>query len=563
MTATSRPVGATARRPLSIHARLVLLVLTLLVPALLLTAGLLWGLQREAYQTQERQLAATARALALVVDGRVGEQVAALQGLSVSMLLAHGDWTGFAAQAREALSQSDGWVAVRGPDGQQYVNTFGPPTVGPVGGALPAAPGRLVGARWSGQRSGARISNVIWGPTAHQPVVAVIKSVRLDDGRSVDLSVVIPATSFTKLLLRQEPPAGWTATILDGERRVVGRNRGGVAFIGRQASAQMMAAMAKAPRGVLRTHTLDGIPVITAFEELPGYGWSALVAMPREEALGASRRAIALALAGGGLLLTLAVLLALRMGRQIARPVQTVAQAASDWVAGRPANFPSNTGLAETDGLSHAFASALHAVEVRDERQKLLINELNHRVKNTLATVQAVAVHTRGGASSVDDYYAALEGRVIAMSSAHELLTRSSWEGAELGELARQTLSAFMGPQLKIDGPPAQVGPTDALNLALILYELATNASKHGALSTPQGRVQLSWRKISGATRVTWRETGGPSVAPPTHKGFGSRLISRATQQLQPSELSYAADGLRCEFTVHARGADGTPAGLI
>ena len=141
------------------------------------------------------------------------------------------------------------------------------------------------------------------------------------------------------------------------------------------------------------------------------------------------------------------------------------------------------------------------------------------------------------------------------MSRAHEILTRTSWAGAELGVLARETLDAFAGPQLKIDGPPVQVGPTDALNLALILYELATNASKHGALSQPDGQVTLTWSLTEGQTRVVWAESGGPPVTEPTRSGFGSRLIKRATHDLQPSCLDFAPEGVRCEFTVPAQPA--------
>ena len=94
------------------------------------------------------------------------------------------------------------------------------------------------------------------------------------------------------------------------------------------------------------------------------------------------------------------------------------------------------------------------------------------------------------------------------------------------------------------------VAPTDALNLAMIFYELATNAAKHGALSTPEGEVTLRWRAEAGRTRVSWTESGGPPVAEPRRQGFGSRLIARATQDLQPSSLSFGHEGLRCEFAL-------------
>jgi len=527
------------------------LVLALLLPALLLTAGLIWSLERQASRTVERQLAATARTLALVVDARIGEQVATLNALAVSRALAEGDFVAFTEQAREALRGNGGWVAVIGDtDGARLADTHSseaetrPPGISPAG---------LQTTSWAGERDGARISNLVWGEGARQTIIVAMKRVRLRDGRIVRLSVNLPARSFNRLLARQDLPPRWTATVLDADRRVVGRNRNAEAFLGRHATTDLLRALTAGSRGVLRSRTLDGIPVITAFDRIPGYGWSAVVAVPRDEALGADRETVILALIAGVLLLTIAVLLALRIGRQIARPVELVAEAASAWQAGRATDFPKQTSLAETDGLSRAFASALAAVRDRDERQKLLINELNHRVKNTLATVQAVAQHTRKGSNSVDAYHAALEGRVIALSRAHELLTRSAWDGAELGELARETLTAFVGPRLTIAGPPCRVEPTDALNLALLLYELATNAAKHGALSTGQGQVRLAWRTEGEVTRVTWKETGGPPVTSPSHNGFGSRLIARATRDLQPSSFDFAADGVACEFTLRSR----------
>lgn len=536
-----------AARSVSIRGRLVRLVLVLFVPALLLTAGLIWSLERQASRTQERQLAATARTLALVVDSRIGEQVATLNALSVSRPLAQGDFAAFAEQARSALQSTEGWVVVRQPGGPQLVNTH----AGKNDPAL-ASKMALEGVSWAGKRNDVWVSNLVWGALAQEYVVVVMKPVTLQDGRTVNLNVVLPAQTFTQLVARQDLPGRWTATIIDGRRIVVGRNRGSDRFIGRQASPDMVTAFAARQSGLVRSRTFEGIAVITAFDQLPQYGWGAIVAVPREEALGADESTVILALIAGVLMLTIAVLLALRIGQQIARPVERVADAAAAWEAGRAADFPTETGLAETDDLSRAFASALATVRHRDERQKLLINELNHRVKNTLATVQAVAQHTRKGSKSVDAYHAALEGRVIAMSRAHELLTRSAWDGAELGELAHQALSAFVGPQLKIEGPTLQVGPTDALNLTLVLYELATNASKHGALSTGEGRVQLSWRREGDETRVSWRESGGPVVAAPKHNGFGSRLIARATRDLQPSSFRFEPGGVSCDFTVRA-----------
>jgi len=539
------PRGAAAASA-SIRSRLVGLVLTLLVPAMVLSGLLLWSLERQVRSTQEKQMAATARTLALVVDGRIGEQIAALQGLSVSRQLAQRDWRGFAASARTALKGADSWVVVWDASGQQLVNTFSPTA------PLVKIPPRSAATVWSGRRGDAWVSNLVYGPVAREPVVVVMKPVVLDDGGAVNMSVVTTAASFSKLLARQELPPRWTAAILDGRRRVVAFNPNGAPYIGRLTSPKMQAALASGRRGVVPDLKIGELRVITAFDDVPAFGWTAAVAMPRDEAVGALRQAILMGVIIGLLLLTAAVVFALRIGARIAEPVESVADAAGEWVAGGSPQFPTSTGLAETDDLSRAFDSALREVEVRDSRQRLLINELNHRVKNTLATVQSIAMHTRKTAGTVAEYHEALEGRVVAMSRAHEILTRTEWKGAELGLLARDALDAFAGPQLTIDGPPTQVGPTDALNLALVFYELATNASKHGALSVPGGHVTLSWRPRDGQTRISWVESGGPPVTPPNRDGFGSRLIRRATEALQPSSFTFAPEGVRCELTVRS-----------
>ncbi|HKR87561.1 MAG TPA: sensor histidine kinase [Phenylobacterium sp.] len=538
-------------QPLSIRARLVLLVVALLLPALLLTGGLLWSLEVQAHRTQERQLAAAAQALSLVVDGRIAAQVATVSALATSPNLRQANWRAFDAEARAALDDSESWISIRGADGRQYVNTSRPPDA-------PVTVIQTPVSSWSGARAGAKISNLVWGTVSKQYITIVMKPLRLDNGEPVRLSVVTRAGNFAKVLARQGLPPRWSAGVLDGRGQVVADSRGGTRMVGRLAPADLRAALTAQPGGVARNLRLEGKPTIVASARTPDAGWTAIVAAPRDETLGAVREAMLLGLFIGLLLLAAAILLALRIGRQITRPVETVATAASDWVAGRAATFPTHTGLTETDGLSRAFASALAAVRERDERQKLLMNELNHRVKNTLATVQAVALHTRTGAGTVEEFHDALEGRVIAMSRAHELLTRADWEGAELGELARQTLSAFASPQLKISGPELQVGPTDALNLALVFYELATNAAKHGALSSDAGQVTLTWWRVQAGARICWSESGGPPVSAPTRKGFGSRLIGRAMHDLQPSRLSYDVGGVRCELTLRA--PDAVPA---
>jgi two-component sensor histidine kinase len=170
-----------------------------------------------------------------------------------------------------------------------------------------------------------------------------------------------------------------------------------------------------------------------------------------------------------------------------------------------------------------------------EERQRLLINELNHRVKNTLATVQSIAAQTfRDIHEESRPKLKAFEERLFALARAHDVLTRENWEGAKLHEIITEVLEPYRrlaGERFEIRGPRQRLNPSMALPLAMALHELATNASKYGALSVPRGRVSIHWTLTSGDSPtliLEWRESHGPSVLPPTRRGFGTRLIERS-----------------------------------
>src|SRR5205823_3457512 len=146
-----------------------------------------------------------------------------------------------------------------------------------------STPRQVPGANWSGTRSGANVSNLVWSRFAGQHIVVVMKPLVLDDGRPVHVSVVTPAASFERLLTRQDLPPRWMAAVLDGQRRVVAHSRASGRFLGREASPELRTALAAQPRGVARDLHIEATPAIAAFDQLPGYGWTAVVAMPRDD----------------------------------------------------------------------------------------------------------------------------------------------------------------------------------------------------------------------------------------------------------------------------------------
>jgi two-component sensor histidine kinase len=213
--------------------------------------------------------------------------------------------------------------------------------------------------------------------------------------------------------------------------------------------------------------------------------------------------------------------------------------------------------LHDPDGLMNGALSVvvdIDDIKRSEEHQRLLINELNHRVKNTLATVQSIAGQTLRNAPTMEEAKTALEGRLLALSRAHDVLTRENWEGAELREIAAQALEPYSNcaeDRLHLSGPKVRLPPRMALALAMVLQELATNAVKYGALSNATGEVRVTWW-VAGGSRgrlgLHWEESGGPPVQAPVRRGFGTRLIERSlAHDLDGAvRIEFAATGVTC-----------------
>lgn len=190
-----------------------------------------------------------------------------------------------------------------------------------------------------------------------------------------------------------------------------------------------------------------------------------------------------------------------------------------------------------------------------EEQMQLLVGELNHRVKNTLMVVQAMAHQSFRGAGLAAQPVAKFNDRLSALSGAHDALSRTNWTGAPLAEIVRQGLliCARDDMRLHVGGPDVMLPSSATVSLVMVLHELATNAMKYGALSVVTGKVSVLWEMgHDGHVTIDWRESGGPEVSKPMRKGFGSRLVSDAVpRQLGGTvSLDYDPAGLRCRITV-------------
>ena len=188
------------------------------------------------------------------------------------------------------------------------------------------------------------------------------------------------------------------------------------------------------------------------------------------------------------------------------------------------------------------------------ERQRLLVNELNHRVKNTLVTVQSIIAQSLRYAVDITQAQTDIETRILALSRAHNLLTISGWEGANMADLIDQVVSPFVIDRSRVDlhGENVWLPPRVAIDLAMILHELTTNAVKYGALSLSVGTIDVYWsqKQYDNVLELVWREKDGPTVMPLQQTGFGSRLINGLAQQWGgTADLGYHPDGLVAKIT--------------
>jgi two-component sensor histidine kinase len=560
MVETDPTLDAPSRVAGTVRRRLFLMALSLVVPAMIFMTLLAYTEYGESRARYERQLIATTRALVLATDRQIGQGQSILQTLAVSPALINGDIPAFERQARAAVRDSEAWIVLID-DQRQVVNTSLP-----VGAVLPTA--RLPDYRWRTIRAGrTSISNLVLRKDRgqSQPFVSLDMPV-IVNGKLYDLAYLQAPQAFGSIFAGQHIPDTWTASIIDRNFALVSRSHNQGRFLGRKASTTLQAAMARNNDGVIQSRTLEGVATLSAFSRSPTSGWAFVVGVPRAELDRANWTSVGWLTLASLLLLALGAAMALLFSRDIAAAVRGLAVdakavAAGEVIAQAPSRPDRLKEIAEVRAALHDAAVQLRAREAEEQRahqrQQLMINELNHRVKNTLFTVQSLARQSLGRPADTPGL-SAFNERLMALARAHDLLTRSVWEGADLKEILEETLEPYKDRTV-LAGPSVDLSPNAALALSMVFHELGTNAVKYGALSTPEGAVTVVWHVDPGAPhRLTlhWEERGGPAVSPPSRVGFGSRLIAASLKSDLGGEagIDYRPTGLVCVLTLSLPG---------
>ncbi|QYM78117.1 hypothetical protein K0B96_12455 [Horticoccus luteus] len=367
----------------SLRGRLALLVVAVILPVLLLAATLLAESYRRERDALTRQTELLTRMRRLVVDGVLREKEALLKGLATSAKLESGDFRGFYEQARQVTTSRDEWVVLIGADRQQIINT-----ALPFGAPLPMIHFRdsFRQAALAGQTY---VSNLIQGPATGEWLVFVAIPIQREGELRYTLNLAMRPAVLSKLLLGPNIGPGWTVSIVDGDARVVARNRGGEQYIGRQASADMMAAMHASEEGSIETVTLDGIPTISAFSRSRDTPWSVIIGAPRADLYASAHEWVVWVLGAAAVLGALTVAMAWWVSRGVWRGVQSLVADAGALVRTEPLGA-AKTGMRETDVVATVLRQSADKLRARELELRLLNESLEARVqKRTKALAEA------------------------------------------------------------------------------------------------------------------------------------------------------------------------------
>ena len=532
----------------TVRQRLQWMSLCLVIPAIAAMALLVAAQYGASRRQFESQLMASSRLLGVSVDRELENGRTLLGGLAMARSLQAGDLVAFDGAARFATRGRGGWIVLMDDQDRQLVNTLVP-----RGTALPWT--AFPEAGWAELRKGRiRVSGLVTGPIARRPIIVIDRPVVLK-GRLYVLSYVQRPAAFQSIFVPKLLPPSWIGVILDQNGHVIARSLAPQQSLGRSATPDFRRALRRTTEGTIKSKSLEGMPTIVGYTRSTSTGWTFMIAAPRREVQWAAVRSIRAALAAFAVLLVGGLLSARWFAQPISRDIGALADQARRLASDRRSVAPGGH-LPETAAVREAMAAAAAGLAQREAerdaaeaRQTVLINELNHRVKNSLATVQSLARHSFL-APEERRSLGAFEDRVVALSRAHNLLTENAWSGADLVRLVAATLAPY-GDRSDWSGPSIALDPQPALSLSLVLHELATNAAKYGAFSAG-GQVKVAWRVRPDGCRVelTWVESGGPPAKPPTREGFGSRLIRQSIERELRGVMTieYPSEGLRCRF---------------
>jgi len=532
------------RPPWPVSFLLALSIIALAVPllALLGVEAARLTMSERARLSSEARL--TAERIAADLDQTLNGYIAVLESLATTPALGEDDIATVYRQAEAALSSRGLYAFLRDRSGQQLFNTRLP-----YGSNLPVSD---LDEHMLAEK-GPYVSNIVVGKVAKKAVMSVNVPVLRNNKLRYVLSLSLEPQLMKELLDRQKLPQEWRATIADRESVIIARTGLQEGFVGKTLTD------ARSKERGEEGKDLEGRDV--KWETAPSKvtGWTVYVSVPAALVDAAARDALLNYVLIVAAFTCVGVAGAVGVARVITRPLDMAEEAAKALGEGRPVEFKP-TLVSEANAIGTALVEAAELRAQAEQQILLLMREVNHRSKNMLAVVQAIA--RQMPSNDPKQFVRQFSDRIVGLAASQDLLIESNWQGVRVADLVRSQLALFrelIGTRIEISGPPVRLQPPAAQAIGMALHELATNASKYGALSDAKGRLCVSWRmQRAGEERefvLVWAEEEGPPVKPPERRGFGyTIMVAMVEKSLDATvDIDYAPGGLVWKVVAPAR----------
>jgi len=541
-------------RDYSISALLSLVTLASILPLLLLGIFGLSQYVAEQHNEQINRLTRYAATLTNAVDRELRGYLDTAEVIAASRFLMEGDLIAFDGLARDAATKARGHIVLIDRSGQQLVNTRVP-----TGTPLPVTED-MRSLREVVETGKPAAGNLFVGAISNLVLFVVRVPVIVNGEVRYVLSFEPETDVIYKVVQQTYIPEGWLAGVIDGNGRIIARSFRHDQFYGQEASPEFRARLVGSEGLITDSHDLEGRSVLTRYQRSSVADWHILFWAPMSVLNAPLRNSLVLAGALAALTLLASLIAGFLAGRVVADPIRQLLMAARAFGGAKPVHF-NRTLMREANVVGQSLIEAASNIASREQalrkselHTRFVMRELSHRSKNLLAVIQAIARQTSRSTNSVEDFNARLGERLASLGRSQDLLVQRNWQGVSINELISVQLKAFVDtaePRVTTHGPAMNLSAEAAQNIGMALHELATNASKHGALSVPGGRVGIDWEWTGPENgerrlRLRWIETGGPPVQPPSRKGFGHSVIERlaAASLHGKAELDWLPEGL-------------------
>ncbi|BAM92375.1 putative sensor histidine kinase [Bradyrhizobium oligotrophicum S58] len=527
-----------------ISAYLLILALATSIPITACAAFLAYHFVAESSQYRKVEYEDRLRLMRNATELRVANIIEDLQVLALSPSLADGRFTEFRDHAIDAVKLIGGVaIALYEPNGQQLVNTrldLGTPL--PKRVAFDAE-------RRAIETGRPQVSGLQKAVVDGQPIVTIAVPVRIAGQIRYALNVGL-SPRYLSTLLDDYVTAGLVGSIIDQQGLLLARRPllDGDELIGQPTIPAVRSHLGAASAWWIKAVSRSGIATYTSLLRSDQSGWTVNLAVPRDAIDGPLHRTVEWIVA----LTLFTFALGMALARLLAHRFLAEFSDLERYVSGLQAGVaPPRVGrISEVNRMKKVLYRVGGELASALRQQRDLLDEINHRVKNTLGTVQSIARLSRASAGDIDQYVVAFEGRILALSEAYNLLTENNWVGADVRAIVDRTLAPYAGPdRLTVSGPGLLLPPKLTLALSAAIQELSTNAAKYGAFSTPSGKLDIAWTgDESDVVRLVWIETEGPLVRKPTRRGFGTKMIMAmfGSEAGWSVDLDFDPRGLRC-----------------